>query len=160
MIISKEGLDLVKHFEGCFLSAYLDPVGIPTIAYGRIDYPDGRRVQMGDTCTQEEADRWLLEDLEDEGAKYVRAWIKRPLKQYEWDALVSFTYNRGAGRFRERLVKLINDGKMLQAADCLLEYDWAINSKTKKKTVLAGLTRRRKAERELFLGRVWEKYKS
>ena len=58
MKISQEGIALIKRFEGCELEAYLDSVGIPTIAYGRI-----KNVEMGDTCTQEQAEKWLEEEL-------------------------------------------------------------------------------------------------
>ena len=58
MNISQEGIALIKRFEGCELEAYLDSVGIPTIAYGRI-----KNVEMGDTCTQEQAEKWLEEEL-------------------------------------------------------------------------------------------------
>lgn len=153
-VITRDGLELVKHFEGLYLKSYLDPVGVPTIAYGRTVYPDGRKVQLNETCTEEQANDWLIIDLDKEGAKFVRAWIKRELKPYEWSALVSFTYNRGAGRFRENLVRLVNENKMSEAALCLKSYNWAGSSKK----ILPGLTRRRNAEAAMLLGDDWQQF--
>lgn len=154
-IINKSGLELVKHFESFFADAYLDPVGVATIGYGRIIYPDGNRVELGQYCTQEQADEWLTEDLEKEGAHYVRAWIKVKLSSNQFSALTSFTFNRGAGRFKERLVDMINAYSFELAMDKLLSYDWAIDRETKKPVVLEGLARRRAAERLLFLDKDW-----
>ena len=58
MHISQEGIALIKKFEGCKLEAYLCPAQKWTIAYGRI-----KDVKEGDTCTQEQAEAWLEEEL-------------------------------------------------------------------------------------------------
>jgi GH24 family phage-related lysozyme (muramidase) len=57
MQISHEGISLIKKFEGCKLQAYYDAINVPTIAYGRT-----KGVTIGDTCTQEQADKWLEEE--------------------------------------------------------------------------------------------------
>lgn len=155
-LITWDGLDMVKHFEGCELIAKPDPVGVPTIGYGRIEYPGGLKVRNGDQCTQEQADRWLLEDLEKDGAHYVRAWIKPPLTDFQWSSLVSFVFNRGAGRFHEKIVGLLNTGDFSGAVACLLTYNFAGTPPRE----LSGLTRRRNAEKEMFFGGDWKKYKS
>lgn len=149
--ISDDGLALVKHFEGCRLQSYQDSVHVWTIGWGRIRYDDGASVGPGDTCTQAQADAWLMEDLEKEGAHYVKAWVKTPLTAGQFSALVSFTYNRGAGRLKEKLVGLLNAGDYPSAARTLLEYDYAGSPPR----TLPGLTRRRKAERAMFLGEDW-----
>jgi lysozyme len=154
--INEAGIALIKHFEGCSLHAYLDSVKVETIGWGRIVYDNGRKVKLGDTCTQAEADQWLLEDIEKDGAHYVKAWVTAPLTSDQFSALVSFTYNRGAGRLKEKLVGLLNSGQAAQAAEALLSYDYAGTPPR----VLPGLTRRRKAERELFLSGDWTKYKA
>jgi len=59
MTPSSKCYDLIKRFEGCYLEAYLDPVGIWTIGWGTIKYPNGNPVQPGDRITQEEADYYL-----------------------------------------------------------------------------------------------------
>lgn len=141
--ISQAGVDLIKHFEGCSLKAYADPVGIWTIGWGRIVHPDGIRVKEGDTCTQEQADKWLLEDIEKEGSHFVRAWAK-PAKQCEFDALSSFCYNRGAGRFRD----LLRTNNIL---NYIRVFDYA---GTPPKS-LEGLARRRAAEWLMYQGLPW-----
>lgn len=150
MQISKEGLALIQHFEGCYLHAYLDSVKVPTIAWGRIVYPDGTKVKMGDTCTQEQADEWLRQDVESEAAKYMRAWVKEPLTQYEFDALVSFCYNRGAGRLKQVITKPRSMWMQL-----LVEYNWAGSDHR----YLLGLDRRRWAERYMYERKGWECFK-
>lgn len=166
-LISMDGLELVKHFESCALEAYADPVGVWTIGFGRIMHLDGRRVRPGDRCSMAQAFQWLFEDLKDDGAKYVAAFTKEPwlLKGHEWSALVSFTYNRGAGRFDEKLDDLVDEGladgrfdqrELMQVANKLLEYDWA--KKGGERKVLLGLKRRRYAEREMFIGGDWKKF--
>lgn len=141
MKISNKGVDLIKQFEGCRLSAYHDSVGIPTIGYGHT-----KNVKMGQTITQAQAIEFLLQDL----ATYERAVnVYTPLynwTQNEFDALVSFTFNCGAGNFK----KLIANGSRSKAeiSNAFLSFNKArINGVL---TVLAGLTRRRKAEKELF----------
>lgn len=166
-LISMDGLELVKDFEGCALEAYADSVGVWTIGFGRIIYPNGRRVRPGDTCSLAQAFDWLFQDLAQEGAQYVAKFTKRPelLTDCQWSALVSFTYNRGAGRFNERLASLLSNALMDQHIDraelaavteTLLTYDWAGSGANRKK--LLGLKRRRWAEREMFLGGNWRKF--
>ena len=70
MNISNEGISLIKKFEGCKLEAYYDVVNVLTIAYGRT-----KNVQAGDTCTQEQADAWLKEELHKYG-EYVNNAVK------------------------------------------------------------------------------------
>jgi lysozyme len=137
--VGQAGIDLIKEFEGCRLVAYLDSVDVPTIGYGHT-----RGVKIGDVCTAEQADAWLLEDLKDAEA-CVNGAVTVPLTQPEFDACVSLVFNIGCGNFRRStlLRKLLDsdyDG-------CSLEF--ARWNKAGGK-VLAGLTRRREAERELF----------
>lgn len=165
LLINRQGLELVKHFESCFLKAYVDPVGVYTIAWGRICYPDGSKVRKGDTCTQEQADAWLLYDLYEEGAKFIRSMTAEEdgLNDDQFSALVSFTYNRGCGRYDQKLDDLVDAGlsdKVLspdeskRITDCMLSYNWAGNNQ-----YLEGLDRRRYAEKALFEGRDWTVFK-
>lgn len=134
MKTSKKGIDLIKSFEGCRLTAYKCPAGVWTIGYGHTE-----GVKEGQSITQEKADIYLTLDLEKyEG--YVEA-TNLQLNQNQFDALVSFTYNCGHGNLKT----LIKNRSLQQIAEALLLYNKA-NGK-----VLAGLTRRREAERELFL---------
>lgn len=160
LLINAQGLELVQHFESCFLKAYLDAVKVPTIAWGRIVYPNGRKVRLGDTCTQAEADQWLLEDLWGEGAKYVRAFlddsVETELNPNQFSALVSFTYNRGAGRFRDYVAGFLNRRDFTGAINSLLKVNWA----GENKEYLLGLDRRRHAEALLWAGDDWRKVDS
>lgn len=157
-LINGEGLALVKHFEGCYLKAYLDSVKVPTIGWGTIVYPSGKKVKLGDTCTQAEADSWLLLQLYTEAAKYVRAYLTNEdaLSENAFSALVSFTYNRGAGRFRDYIAGHINNGDAPGAFAALREVNWA---GTDHKYLL-GLDRRRWAEFYLATGKDWRAFDS
>ena len=134
MKTSDKGIALIKSFEGCRLTAYLCPAGVWTIGYGHT-----AGVKKGQVITQTQADAFLKSDLE-KYEKYVTATCL-VLNQNQFDALVSFTYNCGAGNLK----KLIANRTLSEIAEAMLLYNKS-NGK-----VLAGLTRRRQAERELFL---------
>lgn len=130
---------LIHEFEGLRLQAYRDSAGIPTIGVGHT-----RGVRMGDRCTVQQADVWLTEDLQDAEAAVSRLVLK-PLTQSQFDALVSFTFNLGAGRLAEStLLVMLNRGNFAGAAAQFQRWDKS-NGVT-----LPGLVRRRKAEAELF----------
>ena len=140
MQISKEGIDLIKGFEGCQLAAYRDSNGVPTIGYGHTN-----GVSMGTAITQAQADTFLFDDLE-QFETYVNDHVTIPLTQHQFDALVSFTYNLGPGTlYHSSVLTHTNAGQFYQAADAILQYDHAGGEK------LLGLTRRREAERRLYL---------
>lgn len=90
MWISDKGIELIKRYEGCKLSAYKDSVGIPTIGYGHI-----KGVKIGQTITQAQADALLKSDLLPV-EKYING-IGAELTQNEFDALCSFCFNLGTG---------------------------------------------------------------
>ena len=117
-----------------------DEGGISTIGWGTT-----KGVKMGDTITRDEADRLLLEDAQ-RFADHVKALVKVPLNQNQTDALVSFVYNVGPAAFgKSTMLKLINQGLLEDAANQFVRWNRAGDQ------VLAGLTRRRMAERDLFL---------
>jgi len=131
---------LIREFENCYLQAYRCPAGIPTIGVGHT-----RGVKMGATCTVQQADVWLTEDLQDAEAA-VNTLAKVPLTQEQFDALVSFTFNLGGTALAEStLLILLNKGNCKAAAE---QFDRWVYAKGKK---LAGLVRRRAAEKALFL---------
>lgn len=141
MKTSADGIDLIKHFEGCKLKAYKCPAGKWTIGYGHT----GDDVHDGLVWTQQQADDALQSDL-DRFEKGVESLVTVPLKQCQFDALVSFAYNLGLGRLKgSTLLKMLNDGRYEGAADQLLL--WVSRGTAYEK----GLTLRRKAERSLFL---------
>lgn len=158
-LINSAGLEMVKHFEGLYLKAYRDSVGVLTLAYGRIVHPDGRKIREGETCTVEEAEAWLLHDLYAEGAKYVRVFTaddrESKLSENEFSALVGFTFNRGAGRYRDYISGFINAGDNAGAMRSLCSVNWA----GPDRKYLLGLDRRRWAERYLFEGKDWTQFK-
>lgn len=139
-IHSQQCVGLVASFEGCELHAYLDQRNIPTIGYGHTG-----NVIMGDVCNEEQAQAWLSEDLEVADGAVNRA-VKVPLTQNQFDALVSLCFNIGSGNFAtSTLVRDLNASNIQAAADQFLVWDHT------NKQVNPGLTRRRIAERTLFL---------
>lgn len=142
--INQAGLDLVKHFEGLYLKAYKDPVGIWTIGYGHtgLTHQDGT-VHAGRQITKAEAEQLLKHDM-GKFEEEVKELITVPLNDNQFSALVSFHFNTG-GLAKSTLRKKLNAGDYMGSADELLKWDKA-GGKT-----LAGLTRRRKSERNLFL---------
>ncbi|XTZ37891.1 lysozyme [Salmonella enterica] len=136
------GVALIKSFEGLRLEKYRDAVGKWTIGYGHLILP---HESFPRPLTEPEADELLRHDLgatEDGVHKYVTV----DLNQNQFDALVVFTFNVGAGNLKSStLLKLLNQGHYTEAADQLPRWNKAGGK------VLTGLTRRRAAERELFL---------
>lgn len=140
MRTTERGLSLIKEFEGLRLKAYQDAVGVWTIGYGTT-----RGVKPGQTITTDEAQELLEADVmrfEPE----VHRLVKVDLNSNQWDALLSFTYNLGASNLASStLLKKLNAGDLAGAADEFVRWNRAGGK------VLAGLTRRRQAERALFL---------
>ncbi len=145
--VSKAGLDLIKSFEGLFLKPYLDPIKIPTIGYGTIMYPDGKRVTMQDPEITEQRALELLQHEVDKKAQAVDQMVKVAINDNEYAALASFSYNVGSQALQtSTLLKLLNAGAdRVAVADQFLRWDKAGGKQ------LPGLTRRRQAERSLFL---------
>lgn len=144
MNISEAGINLIKKFEGCRLTAYKCPAGIWTIGYGHT----GSDVYAGKTITQAEADKLLKTDLMIH-CNNVSKLVKVPLNQNQFDALVSFEYNIGYGAFKDStLLKLLNQKKYTEAS---LQFErWVYAGKTR----LQGLVNRRNAEKSLFISPV------
>ena len=137
---TRAGLSLIKQSEGCKLSAYLCPAGIPTIGYGRTT-----GVKLGQTIAQAQADAWVVEEYDAFEAK-VRRIVTVPLTANQLGALVSFAYNLGVGALASStLLRLLNAGDYKGAAAQFAQWNKAGGR------VLAGLTKRRAAEAALFL---------
>ncbi|EGQ5285089.1 lysozyme [Enterobacter hormaechei] len=146
MQTSEKGIALIKQFEGCKLTAYLDSVGVWTIGYGWTQPVDGKPIRAGMTIKQETAERLLKTGLVSYESDVSRL-VKVGLTQGQFDALVSFTYNLGARSLStSTLLRKLNAGDYAGAADEFLRWNKAGGK------VLNGLTRRREAERDLFLG--------
>jgi lysozyme len=150
MRVSQDGIDLIKSFEGCKLEAYKCPAGVWTIGYGST----GAHVKEGMSITLADAERMLVNDL-DRFERDVTWLAKVPLKQCQFDALVSFAYNVGSdidsdaiaeGLGDSTLMRKLNSGDVSGSAEEFKKWNKAGGK------VLSGLTRRREAERLLFLG--------
>ena len=143
MNISSEGIALIKEFEGLSLTAYPDPGtgGEPwTIGYGHTG-----GVKEGDVITQDQADEFLRKDIRN-FEKCVNTYVNVPITQSQFDALVAFCFNVGCGNFKKStLLAKLNAEDDVGAADEFLRWNRAGGK------VMAGLTRRREAERALFL---------
>lgn len=145
MSVSNKGVDLICEFEGKRLVAYDDGVGIWTIGFGTIKYPNGTRVKKGDTCTLDQAKEYMRHDLI-EFEHTVNSSVKVPLNQNQFDALVSLAYNIGSNAFKSStLVKKLNTGDYQGAAD---QFNAWINAGGKR---MQGLVNRRDREKLLFL---------
>ena len=146
MKTGERGLALIKEFEGCKLSAYQCPAGIWTIGIGSTHYGDGTPVTKNRTLPTEKAAIALLAATIGQYEKAVNA-VGVELTQNEFDALVCLCYNIGTGNFlKSTLVKMLKAGDdKAEIAQQFLRWDKAGGKP------LAGLTRRRNAEAELFL---------
>jgi lysozyme len=141
MILGDAGKKLIQSFEECRLYAYQDQRGIWTIGWGHT----GPGVVEYLTCTQEEADTWFVQDTQ-RACNGVNHTVSVPLTQNQFDALVSFTFNVGVGSEAHSTMLLdINGVNFPAAADQFLVWNHVNHM------VNAGLTRRRIAERALFL---------
>ncbi len=139
MTYSKAGIQLTERFEGCRLAAYPDIGGVWTIGYGHT-----HGVIEGMTCTLEQAQIWLEQDIQ-AAADAVNRLVLISLKQSEFDALVDFVFNLGAGAFaRSTMLKDINAGNLAAAAMQFPLWDHDAGR------VLAGLLHRRLAEEVEF----------
>ncbi|MBM6929339.1 lysozyme [Parasutterella secunda] len=130
----------ISSFEGCKLTAYKCAAGVWTIGYGHT-----QGVREGDTCMQDLAKAWLVDDIR-ETQLLLAHYVNVPVTQNEFIALVSLAFNVGVGALmKSKLLRKLNSGDREGAADEFLDFDLAGGKK------VAGLTRRRKAEHDLFL---------
>lgn len=145
MQTSEKGIALIKEFEGCKLTAYQDSVGVWTIGYGWTQPVDGKSIRAGMTIKQETAERLLKTGLVSYESDVSRL-VKVGLTQGQFDALVAFTYNLGARSLStSTLLRKLNAGDYAGAAEEFMSWNKAGGK------ALKGLTRRREAERALFL---------
>ena len=149
MKISKEGIALIKKFEGCELTAYKCAAGVWTIGYGHT-----KDVKENDVITKEEADVLLEKELE-EYTSYVNNAVTQPLNQNQIDSMVSWTYNLGPSNLKSSTaLKLLNLAEYEGVPAQLKRWNKATVNGERK--VLDGLVRRREAEALMFEGKPWE----
>lgn len=149
MKISKAGLELIKKWEGCKLTAYLCSAGVLTIGYGHT----GSDVYKGMKITQAQADAFLQSDVI-RFEKDVTSLVKVPVTQNQFDALVCFAFNLGSdidadtiaeGLGDSTLLRKVNSKDFVGAAAEFVKWNKAGGK------VLNGLTSRRIDESKLFL---------
>lgn len=156
--VSERGLAFIEHFEGYFSAPYLDPVGVPTVCFGAT----GEQIAWAAPfpASRAKCREVLRRSLNVRYEPPVRALFRKggPLygrfRQFRFDALVSFTYNLGPyciGPVCPSIWAAIHSGSLRRIADALLAYDKGGGR------VWPGLTRRRNAERSLFLDGVYLK---
>lgn len=130
----------ISSFEGCRLTAYRCSAGVLTIGYGHT-----KGVREGDVCTEDQAKAWLIDDIR-ETQTLLAHYVNVPVSEWEFVALVSLAFNVGVSALmKSKLLRKLNSGDREGAAEEFLDFDLA-NGKR-----IAGLTRRRKQEHDLFL---------
>ena len=143
MKISQAGIDLIKRFEGCSLTPYLCPAGYWTVGYGHV-IGNGKTKPEKQLYTQEEVNELLRTDLVrfEQG---VLRYCPVHLTQFEFDSLVSFSFNLGLGVLQRSTLrrKILRQDRQAAAKE-ILKYNKAGGQ------VLKGLTRRREAEYRMF----------
>lgn len=140
MKISAKGLGIIKQHEGLRLTGYLPtPQDVPTIGYGHT-----KTAKLGMTITEKQAEDLLRSDIAWAEAA-VNNSVVVPLNQNQFDALVSFVFNVGATAFnKSTMLRKLNQSDYEAAANEFKKWN------KQKGRVLAGLTRRRAEEAELF----------
>jgi len=139
---SPDALEIIKEFEGFSAVPYTCPGGKETIGYGHVIKPDENLAPL---ITEEIATKLLWGDVK-WAELAVNTYVKVPLSQNQFDALVSFVFNVGSGNFRtSTLLKKLNELNYIDAANELLRWVFA------NKKRLNGLVKRREREKNLFL---------
>jgi len=142
--ISEKGLELLKHYEGCELTAYRCSADVLTIGYGHT-----KGVTEDMVITQEEADQMLQDEMpEYEG--YINDKVTVELNQDQFDAMVCWVYNLGSGNLSSStLLKVLNDGDYDGVPEQMKRWNKAGGK------VLNGLIKRRDSEAKLFCSEEW-----
>ena len=145
MKTSKNGIDLIKKYEGCQLTAYLCPAKVWTIGYGHTGLVANEKIRQGMKITTLMAETLLVIDLQ-KFEYAINTEVKTELTQNQFDALVSFVLNIGIGAFRQStMLKLLNKGDTKSAAEQFNRWIYCGGKK------LAGLIKRRADEKKLFV---------
>ncbi len=149
MNVSKAGIALIKHHEGVRNRPYRCPANLYTVGVGHL-IGDGKSLpeSWNRTFTQEEIDGILKSDLKRFELGVHKMLPNVPLRQHEFDSIVSFCFNLGLGCFQRSTLRqalLRNDKKA--AMESLVKYCRAGGK------ILKGLQTRRLDEKALFEGR-------
>ncbi|MGC9198829.1 MAG: lysozyme [Acidobacteriaceae bacterium] len=137
---------MTRRFEGYRAEAYQDAGGVWTIGYGHT----GSDVHGGLVWTREQAEAALMRDIAGSVA-WVNRVVSQRLEQHQFDALVDFCFNCGAGSLeRSTLLRKVNAGEMEEAA---AQFELWVHDAAG--STLPGLVMRRRAEARMFLGEPW-----
>lgn len=153
--LSQKGLDLIKRSEGLRTTAYFDSVKVPTIGYGHTLTVKREDVLNKKRITEEQAESLLRSDVAhfERGVNRFANELGVPLKQHQFDALVSFAFNVGLNALRKStLGKRLNTMSQSDQASIYAVADQFLRWNKAGGRELAGLTKRRGAERLMFLG--------
>jgi lysozyme len=145
LIITEEGLSLIRRSEGFRASAYRDAAGVWTIGFGHTSEAGPPRVRSGTRITRKEAMAILARDVET-FANGVRGLLKRELAPAQFTALVSFAYNVGLTNFRRSSVLTAVNAGDFDAVPRRLQL-WV----KCRGRILPGLVNRRAAEAAMFV---------
>ena len=146
MIPSQNCINMIKMFEGFRAKPYKCPAGVPTIGYGSTFYSNGKKVTLKDKLITEQDATNLLTTVVTNFSSEVSKLLKIQVTQNQFDALVDFAYNVGIGNLKSStLLKKVNAKNFSGAA---LEF---IKWNKRNGKVLPGLTKRRTAEKDLFI---------
>lgn len=147
----KKFLNRLRQYEGLYLKAYKDSVGIPTVGIGTIRYPNGTAVKMGDTCTEEQAYEYATHEAT-KMFQELKAMLKVEQNEGQLIALLCLMYNIGtAGLKSSSVLKSINSKAPLAE----IEANWMKWNKGTiggKKVEIKGLTNRRASEFKIYSG--------
>ena len=146
MKTSEKGLQFIRREEGERLTAYADIIGVWTIGVGHTGAVDGKPIAKGMVISADKSRELLSADLLKFESAIARL-VKVPLKQYEFDALVSLVFNIGETNFaRSTLLKKLNTNDFKGAAEQFLAW------KNAGGRPVQGLLNRRKREKDMFNG--------
>jgi lysozyme len=147
---SSNGIRLIQEFEGLRLTSYLCSAGVATIGYGATYYQDGSKVKLGQTITRDQADQLLKDHLKQFEGSVLGLLNTTKVNQNQFDALVSFCFNLGAGNLaKSQLLRFVKaNPKDPKIAAEFLKWNRAGGE------VSRGLVRRRKKEAELYFAAV------
>jgi lysozyme len=156
MKTNKQGIAILHEFESCRLHAYKCPAGVWTLGWGNTFYEDGRSVREGDVITQERADtlfQAILESFENQARRAITANVN----ENQFSAFVSALYNIGPGSPRKSGLIRLTNGRPSTLLTLINQNpnNPAIRNQfmawiSKGSTFERGLTRRRKAEADLY----------
>ena len=145
MIASQKCIALIKQFEGFRTKPYLCPAGVWTIGYGSTRYESGAPVKPSDAPIDEARAISIMQSTLKSYEAAVTRYVTVKLTQNQFDALVDFAYNLGnKALLNSTLLKRINEGNFLAANNEFRKWVYGNGIK------LAGLVKRREAERILF----------